>query len=419
VDEDTVTTQGLWQLSDGELAAELLAREDVLRRDFGRVLEVVAEAEQRGLAGSLGFQNTTALLTRVLRVSRREAESRRVQAVATQPVARVGGAPAVPGLAATGSALGRGEINGEHVRVICEVLARCPDWVSDEQRAMDERTLLEAALQAPPETVRRVGARLRAYWDQDGPKPPDDEDGERAEPRREFRYRHGRDGQWKFSGELDPETGSVLEGMFGPLAKPRPTDDNGEPDRRTVAMRQGDALAEIIETVARAEELSVQGGERAVLIVSVTLAELEDRVASALLDVAGCDSVDQLRRLACEARVVPAVFGHDGEVLYLGRSARHATAGQRRALALRDRGCAFPGCDRKPKWCTPHHVIWWVHSGPTDLDNLVLVCSRNHRMLHHSEWEVRMNAVGTGVHPPTLARPRSTTHTQHHPPPAE
>jgi hypothetical protein len=130
--------------------------------------------------------------------------------------------------------------------------------------------------------------------------------------------------------------------------------------------------------------------------------------------------VDQLRRLACEARVVPAVFGHEGEVLYLGRSARHASPAQRRALALRDHGCAFPGCDRKPKWCTPHHVSWWVHLGPTDLDNLVLVCSRHHRMLHHSEWEVRIrHGVPEFIPPPWRDPDRQPMRNTVHDPPGQ
>jgi hypothetical protein len=414
VDEDTGMARELWRVSDEELVTALLTREETLRRAYSGVLDVVAEAEQRGLATSLGYKDTVALLTEATRVSRREAEARRTQAVSTQPLARFAGAAE---LVATGAALRRGVINGEHVREICAVFAHCPDWLPAQRRVADERTLVDAAVQASPETVRRVGRRLRAYWDQDGPK-PDDDDTTRANPGREFRFRYGFDGRMRFSGEFDAETGSVLEGLLGPLAKPRATGEDGEPDRRAVLARQGDALAEIVETAARAEELSVQGGERAVLIVSVTLAELEARVASALLDVPGCDSVDQLRRLACEARVVPAVFGHDGEVLYLGRSARHASAGQRRALALRDRGCGFPGCDRKPKWCTPHHVSWWVQSGPTDLDNLVLACARHHRMLHHSEWEVRIrHGIPEFIPPPWLDPDRKPLRNTVHDPP--
>ena len=58
------------------------------------------------------------------------------------------------------------------------------------------------------------------------------------------------------------------------------------------------------------------------------------------------------------------------------------SAAQRSALAVRDRHCRFPGCDRPGSWCDAHHVWHWSEGGPTDLDNLVLLCRRHHRMLH-------------------------------------
>ena len=63
-----------------------------------------------------------------------------------------------------------------------------------------------------------------------------------------------------------------------------------------------------------------------------------------------------------------------------------------RALAIRDRGCAFPGCDRPPGWCDAHHIIPWELLGPTDMNNLVLLCRRHHRMLHGTRpWRCRIN----------------------------
>jgi hypothetical protein len=62
----------------------------------------------------------------------------------------------------------------------------------------------------------------------------------------------------------------------------------------------------------------------------------------------------------------------------------------RRALVLRDQGCQFPGCDRPASVCDSHHIAQWLRGGPTQIDNLVLLCSSHHRLVHRSEWTVQL-----------------------------
>ena len=97
-------------------------------------------------------------------------------------------------------------------------------------------------------------------------------------------------------------------------------------------------------------------------------------------------------RLACDARVLPVVLGGAGQVLDAGRSRRLASGALRRALAVRDRGCAFPGCDRPARWCDAHHLRAWSAGGRTDLDNLVLLCRHHHGTVHDpaAGWLVRL-----------------------------
>jgi hypothetical protein len=78
-----------------------------------------------------------------------------------------------------------------------------------------------------------------------------------------------------------------------------------------------------------------------------------------------------------------------GKVLDVGRAQRRFTRRQWRALVIRDGGCVFPGCDRKPKWCDAHHLDFWdEHDGPTDLDNGCLLCRRHHTLIHHGGWRL-------------------------------
>ena len=81
------------------------------------------------------------------------------------------------------------------------------------------------------------------------------------------------------------------------------------------------------------------------------------------------------------------VIDADGQI-NLGRTQRSAGATQRRLLWLRDGGCRFPGCDRPPGWCQAHHIWWWELGGPTDLDNLCLLCSHHHHLCHEGGFRV-------------------------------
>ena len=108
----------------------------------------------------------------------------------------------------------------------------------------------------------------------------------------------------------------------------------------------------------------------------------------------GTISAAEARVHACDAMIIPAVLGGKSEPLNLGRLRRLISAGLRRALFLRDRGCAFPGCHRPPRHCQGHHIRHWAEGGPTELNNLVLMCAHHHRLLHRSGWEVRIAADG-------------------------
>jgi len=90
------------------------------------------------------------------------------------------------------------------------------------------------------------------------------------------------------------------------------------------------------------------------------------------------------------------VLNDDGVPLSLGRTERLVTPGLRRALVIRDQGCAFPGCGRPAAWCQAHHVIFWADGGTTDLSNLMLLCRFHHRHIHKGQWEA---FIGDDGHP--------------------
>ena len=98
-------------------------------------------------------------------------------------------------------------------------------------------------------------------------------------------------------------------------------------------------------------------------------------------------------RMLCDSPMQLMVHAADGRPLDLGRTRRHASAHQRRALHARDGGCRFPGCTQKRR-LIPHHVHWWSRDGLTDMDNLVLLCPTHHRAVHEVGYTV--DALGEG-----------------------
>lgn len=186
------------------------------------------------------------------------------------------------------------------------------------------------------------------------------------------------------------------------------TDAQAVPDDRTGGQRRADALVEACERLLRAGALPSSGGERPQLVVTLDHEQLSAAVGAGSLPDGVELSPAAVRRLACDAGVVPAVLGSASQPLDVGRSSRTATPAQRRALALRDGGCAFPGCDRPPAWCDAHHIQHWEHLGQTDLANLVLLCGYHHRVLHHDGWSIRPPADGVRpvFVPPAWVDPR-------------
>lgn len=77
--------------------------------------------------------------------------------------------------------------------------------------------------------------------------------------------------------------------------------------------------------------------------------------------------------------------------LDLGRTTRLANRHQRRALRALYRTCAVPGCDAGFDQCVIHHLRWWRHHGPTDLCNLLPLCTRHHTAVHHHGWQLRLD----------------------------
>jgi len=284
-----------------------------------------------------------------------------------------------------------------------------PATVPDTDREGAEKILVDLARDAGPLEIKRAGQRLLDTLDPDGPPPKDPN----PKPARELNLQEHRDGSATLTAKLDTISYANLRSVIDPLSTPHPTTDEGR-DTRSLAERQGDAFADLIRLAMTSPELPTHGGDRTHIVVTIPYNNLKTGLGTACVDAANEISAAEARLLACDSRVIPMVLGSASEPLDVGRIQRFVTPGLRRALHTRDRGCTFPGCRRKPRHCDAHHVIEWADGGVTALGNLTLLCGRHHRLLHLSDWQVRIAPDGKPEFLPPdyldpLRRPRRNT----------
>jgi 5-methylcytosine-specific restriction protein A len=192
-------------------------------------------------------------------------------------------------------------------------------------------------------------------------------------------------GGW-IKGRLDSVTFDELVQLIEAFIKSRT--ESG----KTLPERQADALGEVLERVLDYDdELPETAGSAPHLTVIIEHEKLQRGLRGASLTATGCRiGPKEIRRIACVSGVIPLLLGSQSEPLDVGRQARAVSRYQRAALAVRDGGCAHPGCATAAKWCQVHHIIHWINHGNTDLNNLVLLCRTHHQMIHHSGWVVRI-----------------------------
>ncbi|WP_405067552.1 HNH endonuclease [Kribbella sp. NBC_01510] len=125
-------------------------------------------------------------------------------------------------------------------------------------------------------------------------------------------------------------------------------------------------------------------------------------------------SAATIRRLACDAHILPIVLGSDSQPLDVGTTVRLATGPIRKALIARDKGCVC--CGAPPIYCDAHHVKSWIDGGATKITNLVLLCKRCHRDLHAGHWTIQITNGIVEVARPAWATPNPVPRDRYRPP---
>ncbi|MEX7471372.1 DUF222 domain-containing protein [Mycobacterium adipatum] len=198
------------------------------------------------------------------------------------------------------------------------------------------------------------------------------------------------DGRVAATLDLDILTGEELLAALDPLCRPVPLPD-GSPDPRPAGRRRADAFGQILRTYLSSSGRPTSGG----VLPHVTLI----RPTTAGVDCLGFGgpiTTSTAELIVCDSTLTAVTVDHSGAPLDVGRSERLFTPAIRKGLAVRDGGCAHPGCGRPVSWCDAHHITPWEHGGTTSLDNGVLLCRLHHTAIHHGGWQVYL---GPDRHP--------------------
>ncbi|HEX7745165.1 MAG TPA: DUF222 domain-containing protein [Micromonosporaceae bacterium] len=367
-----------WALPESDLIGTLDAVHALEQRLAALKLALVREIDGRGTPVAHGASSTAVWLRERLHLSIRAA--RRL----------VGDADAINAApAAVRAALAKGVVTSEQARAVADTVATVHDQAGAAAAQKATHLLLDWAAQFDPPVLQRLGERILFHV-----APEIAADAERrllaaAEERAE-RHRHVTlsalpDGRVRLTGSLDSEAAALFRAAIEPLCAPTGADDGRSPGQR-----RHDALADICRLALRTGDLPDHGGDVTQVVVTTSFEPLVGRLAAGSLDTGLRLAPETVRRLACDANILPAVLGGNGQVLDLGRQRRLIAGPLRRALVLRDRGCAFPGCDRPPRWAEGHHIVHWADGGETSLRNSVLLCRAHHRQIHHHGWSVRL-----------------------------
>jgi hypothetical protein len=200
-------------------------------------------------------------------------------------------------------------------------------------------------------------------------------------------------GMLRLSGQLDPEAGAVLTAALDPLSAPNPSEANGGRDSRPADRRRAEALIEICRRAAAAGG-AAPATTKAQIVVTIEFDRLADAVRGAGHTLDGTLlSPQTVRKLACDASIIPMVLGSQSQPLDVGRTKRLVTPALLAALWARDKACTYPGCGRPPQWTDAHHVKHWIEGGPTALLNLALLCAHHHTVVHQHDLTASVTAL--------------------------
>ena len=346
---------------------------------------------------------------------------------------RVGVAAGAPSPTPLTSAVIDGRVSVAVADAVVNGLGRPAAGVTQPQLDEVAATMVERVAGLDPERAAREARAARDELDLAGIATRE----QAARERRGFRLGRRTAGGGYAHWELDAETFAVVSEIYDRVTSPRrnlPSFDDGpaagpsalratsnsaasgdaeadpdadadadaDADERTLEQYTSDVFAELLRQGVSADTERLLGdspvGVR-VVVAATTLTE--GRGGGYLEGQPDPVSLATVERLGCATGTVAITVDHNGQPLNLGREQRLYSRSQRIALAARDGGCRWPGCERPPSWCEAHHINHWLRDGGrTDVADGILLCRHHHRLAHNNGWEITRAGPTYLLHPP-------------------
>ncbi|HEX5142473.1 MAG TPA: HNH endonuclease signature motif containing protein [Mycobacterium sp.] len=397
------------------------------RRLAGVENELIAGLARDAVPVELG-DGLTSCLSRMLRINPNEAAARVRDAEDVATRTAMTGEPLHPRLTATAAGVRRGELSRAHVREIHRFCHNLPALIPSDERDSAEAFLADLATRLTPTELRKAADQLLAYMGHED----DFSDNDRSR-RRGFSWsQQDADGMSKGTLWATPALRAELDAIFAAWASPgkcNPDDEtpcvDGEPepqvadrDSRSPHQRRHDALSAVARAMLASGQLGQHNGLPVTVIVSTSLQELQSAAGKAHTGGGTHLPMRDLIRAASHANHYLVIYdGATEQPLWLGRTRRTASPGQRIVLHDKDRGCTFPGCSLPGYQCQAHHATCdWANGGVTNIDDLTFACWAHHPLVTNGGWTTRKDVFGrTEWLPPPGSPISGGTNDFHHP----
>lgn len=324
-----------------------------------------------------------------------------------------------------------GQVSVGQARSIVKVLDELPTLDAGQQLAATRHLVAQAGSKPAKELRGMADAVLRAVAPAKAPSPAEMDarlaaQRVRALSRRSLTWRPDGEGSVWFEGSLPVLEAETFTRLIDAhvqsdrrQGRDHAADRNWPGSMRSLAQRRADALMRLLREHQRARRTPRLSADRPRIVITMREADLQERaVAAGVLASGEPIPAGELRRLLCDADLIPAILGGPSAVLDWGLTHRTVRDDQRQALGLRDGQCQFPRCSAPDAQCDAHHVLPWQQGGRTDLDNLILLCPHHHGLCEPrpphpdgntpDQWDITRNEEGFTFLPPRTHDARRT-----------